>query len=307
YYISIARAVSAQGAMDFLLPHLNTAIAGIFAGLFVLLFLLWRSKTVKTTASKRLAPEAGGAWPIVGHLHLFGGSQVPHTTLGAMADMYGPVFTIQIGVHRALVVSSWEMAEELFKTHDLAISSHPNFVVAKHLGYNSAMFGFSPYGEYWRQMRKITSLELLSNRRLELLKHIRISETETSMKELYKLWAEKKDRSGHVLVEMKQWFGDLTVNVVLRMVAGKRYYGTTSAKDDKAAIRCQKVMRDFFNYIGLFAVADNLPFLGWLDLGGYEKAMKETGKEMDNIFAEWLQERRRKRDVGNASSEQDFI
>ncbi|CAK9140438.1 unnamed protein product [Ilex paraguariensis] len=256
--------------MDFLLPHLNTAIAGIFAALFVLFFLLWRSKTVKTTVSKRLAPEAGGAWPIVGHLHLFGGYQVPHITLGAMPDQYGPVFTIQLGVHRALVVSSWEMAEELFTTHDLAISSRPNFVVSKHLGYNSAMFGFSPYGEYWRQLSKITSLELLSNRRLELLKHIRISETETSMKELYKLWAEKKDRR-------------------------------------QGCNAVQKVMRDFFNYIGLFAVADNLPFLGWLDLGGYEKAMKETGKEMDHIFEEWLQEHRRKRDVGNASSEQDFI
>ncbi|KAK2632873.1 hypothetical protein EUGRSUZ_L00958 [Eucalyptus grandis] len=37
-------------------------------------------------------------------------------------------------------------------------------------------------------------------------------------------------------------------------------------------------------YWRLFPVADALPFLGWLDLGGQEKSMKSTAKEWDTIL-----------------------
>ncbi|KAM7518281.1 hypothetical protein LguiB_017243 [Lonicera macranthoides] len=177
--------------------------------------------------------------------------------------------------------------------HPLARGA-PSRGALKYLGYNYAMFGFSPYGPYWRELRKITSSELLSNRRLELLKHVRVSETETSIRELYNLWTKKRNDSGHTMVEMKQWFGDLTLNVVLRMVAGKRYFGAcTDPNDEKEARPCQKILRDFFHFLGLFLVSNNLPFLRFLDLGGYEKAMKKTGEEMDIMMGKWLEEHRR--------------
>lgn len=107
--------------------------------------------------------------------------QLPHISLGALAEKYGPVYTIRIGVHPALVVSSWEIAKECFTTNDVATCSRPKFIGANHLSYNYAMFGFSPYGPFWRDMRKIIALELLSNRRLELLKDVRASEMENSL------------------------------------------------------------------------------------------------------------------------------
>ncbi|THG11470.1 hypothetical protein TEA_008115 [Camellia sinensis var. sinensis] len=165
--------------MDFFLSHINTAIAEVLSIFLVLCYFLWISKRA---AKNSTAPEASGAWPIIGHLHLLGGSELPHITLGAMADKHGPVFTIRLGLKRALVVSNWETAKECFTTNDIAVSSRPKFAAAKHLGYNYAMFSFSPYGPYWREIRKIASLELLGSRRVELLKNVRVSETETSMK-----------------------------------------------------------------------------------------------------------------------------
>lgn len=109
-------------------------------------------------------------------------------------------------------------------------------------------------------------------------------------------------------MEMKQWFGDLTLNVVLRMVAGKRSFGAnTDPNDEKEARQCQIIMRDFFHFLGLFLVSDNLPFLRFLDLGGYEKAMKKTGEEMDIMMVKWLEEHRRSRDSGEINGEQDFM
>ncbi|KAJ0024021.1 hypothetical protein Pint_08875 [Pistacia integerrima] len=283
--------------MDFLLVSLNTTIIGVFVTLLIFsCYLLRRSNSNSTKGPK--APEAAGKWPVIGHLPVLAGSQLPHFTLGALADKYGPVFCIRVGVYPALVVSSWEVAKELFTTYDVDVSSRPKLTTGKLLGHNYANFGFSPYGAYWREMRKITAVELLSNRRLDLLKHVRATEVEHALKEIYKLWTKARNESSHVLVETKQWFGDLNLNVILRMVAGKRYFGADAATDEKEVRRCRKAMREFFDLAGLFVVRDALPFLGWLDIGGYEKAMKKTFKELDSLVEEWLEEHRRKKEAG---------
>ncbi|KAK8608669.1 hypothetical protein V6N13_024083 [Hibiscus sabdariffa] len=95
-----------------------------------------------------------------------GGQQLTHKTLGAMADKHGPVFSIRLGSNKVLVVSSWEMAKECFTVHDKVFSTRPNTVASRLLTYDSAMFGFAPYEPYWREMRKIATVELLSSNRI---------------------------------------------------------------------------------------------------------------------------------------------
>ena len=290
--------------MDFLPPSLNfTTIAGFIAIILFSHYLLKRSRV----SLAKTAPVASGAWPVIGHLPLLLGTQPPHITLGAMADKYGALFTIKLGSYPALVLSSSKMAKECFTTNDLAVSSRPRQVATKHLGYNYAMFGFGPYGPYWRELRKITTLELLSNRRLEQLSYVRVSEVENDIKALYKLWMKKKNMSGLILVELKQWFWDLNLNVILRMIAGKRCFGTSDGVNEEEARRCQKALEEFFHLMGLFVLSDAIPFLGWLDWGGHEKAMKKTAKELDSILGEWLEEHKRRRASSEAKGEQDFM
>ncbi|XP_059453896.1 cytochrome P450 82A3-like [Corylus avellana] len=291
--------------MDILSSYSNSAIAGLLAVILFSYYLLRRSRV----GLPKKAPIAAGAWPIIGHLPLLGGTNTPHITLGAMAEKYGPIFTIHLGLQRALVISSWEMAKECFTTNDLAVSSRPKFVAAKHFGYNFALFSFAPYGPYWRDIRKIATSELLSNRRLEILSYVRVSEVETTLQELYKVWTKKKE-SGQILVELKQWFGDMSLNVILRMVAGKRYFSTTAVADEvheEESQRIQKLVREFFHYIGMFVVSDTIPCLGWLDLGGHEKAMKKAAKELDGLLGKWLEEHKRKRAAGEDKEDKDFM
>ncbi|MBA0747191.1 hypothetical protein Gogos_004120 [Gossypium gossypioides] len=89
-------------------PTPSTLVIIAFPLLLVFLFFfLWISKSNPTNINNgKLAPEAGGAWPIIGHLRLLRGPQPPHRSLGNMAEKYGRMFTIKLGVHRALVVSS---------------------------------------------------------------------------------------------------------------------------------------------------------------------------------------------------------
>ncbi|PIA52413.1 hypothetical protein AQUCO_01000348v1 [Aquilegia coerulea] len=294
-------------SMELLNPVYLTTI---FSGVFVLIYFLYiMIRSRRTNAKIRTAPEPAGAWPLIGHLPMLSEPGLPHIVLGDWADKYGPAFTIRFGMHKALVVSSWEVAKECFTTNDKALASRPTSVAIKIMACNGALFGFAPYGKYWREARKIAILELLSNHRLELLKHVRISEVSTSIKELYQVWQEScNSETGSALVEMKPWFGDLTLNVVVRMVAGKRYFGSSVKLDNGEGKRLQKVVHDFFHLVGLFVVSDAVPFLGaWFDFKGYEKAMKRTAKELDNIMEGWLQEHRRNKLEHGTNVEQDFM
>ncbi|CAJ1973351.1 unnamed protein product [Sphenostylis stenocarpa] len=276
--------------------------ATALAGVPLLLLICYFIKRA-TAGSARRPPEAAGAWPLIGHLHFFGRSGQPlYETLGGFADKYGPIFSMRIGVHHAVVVSSWELAKECFTTLDVVVSSRPKYTAAKILTYDYASFAFSPYGDFWRDMHKITVSELLSTRRAELLREIRDSEVQSSLKELYRTWVEKR---GDSLVEMKQWFGKINLNVILRMVGGKRY--CVGSGDEERARRVRGVLRKFFDLLGVVVIGDAIPFLGWLDLGGKMKEMKKTAVEIDSFVSEWLEEHRQQRDSDEKKREEDFI
>ncbi|KAJ0024254.1 hypothetical protein Pint_08877 [Pistacia integerrima] len=278
--------------MDLFLSFQTTSTTAILGFSIVLYCLLWISRNlIRKGSKKKGVPEAGGAWPVLGHLHLLGGPQPPHRVLADMADKYGPIFTIKMGVYRALVVSNWEIAKECLTTHDKVFANRPKTMASELLTYNFSMFGLSPYGPYWRQIRKIATLELLSTHRLEKLRNVRESEVKTSLKELYEVWVEKKYGSGNkVLVDMKRWFGDVTLNVILRILVGER----CSLREGKESNRWKEELTNFFALSGKFVVSDALPYLKWLDIGGDKKSMKKTAKELDIVIQEWLEEHKRK-------------
>ncbi|KAH6791443.1 hypothetical protein C2S51_006449 [Perilla frutescens var. frutescens] len=290
--------------MDSLIQLLFIAVTTLTA------FFLFNQLRNPTNKKRRL-PRAGGALPIIGHLHLFGGKQLLHKTLAAMAEKYGPVFTVKLGCQENMVVSSWETAKECFTTLDKVFSDRPYVTATRLLGYNGAMIGLAPYGPYWRQMRKIATLELLSHRRIDMMSHVRASELQSSLKQLYDLCAVNGRNKGLVMVDMKQWFGDLTLNTSVRMIGGKRF----NESSDQVRSRQKDLMRDFLNYFGVFVLSDAIPSLGWLDLQGNQRNMKRIAKELDDLVGEWLEEHKEKREtrrykssvVDDDEEEEDFM
>ncbi|XP_047147510.1 cytochrome P450 82A3-like [Vigna umbellata] len=292
----------------FLVSNLNTTAFALFSLTLLLAFSLFRFRPSKAGSNLPEPPMASGAWPILGHLMLLGGSPTPHKTLAAMADKYGPLFTIKLGSRRALVLSNWKMAKECYTTNDVVVSSRSKLVAIEHVAYNQASFGFAPYGPYWREIRKIVTV-FLSDRKTELLTRVRVSEIRSSVKELFHVWSEKKGSDECVVVEMKQWFTELVFNIVFQTMAGKRLFGKTAVVSEKDAEKCVKALREFMQMLGVCTVADAVPVLRWMNLG--VKAMKETAKELDVILDEWLVEHSKKRalfgEKGVESDDQDFM
>ncbi|KAJ8562272.1 hypothetical protein K7X08_011563 [Anisodus acutangulus] len=129
----------------------------LFISFLFLLIQNWRkSKTLK----KKLPP---GPWrlPIIGSVHHLTRG-VPHRVLNNLTQKYGPIMYLQLGEVPTIVVSSPHTAKQILKTHDLAFASRPQTMLGKIICYNCTDIAFSPYGDYWRQMRKLSVLELLS-------------------------------------------------------------------------------------------------------------------------------------------------
>ncbi|KAI5444115.1 hypothetical protein KIW84_012649, partial [Lathyrus oleraceus] len=217
------------------------------------------------------------------------------------------LFSRYLGAAKTLVINNWKSAKECYITNDIVVSYRPNLVALEHMTYNHAMFGFAPYGPYWREMRKLVTLNFLSNHRLDLLTHLRVSEVETSIKELFNLWSNKKDRNGYLLVETKKWFHEVAFNVALRMFVGKRYFGENVIIEEEEAKRCLKALRDYMRLISVLTVGDVVPLLRWFDFGGNEKIMKENFKKLDVVVSEWLDEHKNKRVDDKSKGDQDFM
>ncbi|EEF43343.1 cytochrome P450 CYP82H23-like [Ricinus communis] len=252
-------------------------------------------------------PEPSGSWPFIGHLHLLSDSnQLLHRTLGSMADELGPIFSIRLGVHQAVVISNWELAKECFTINDKVFQTRPESLAVKIMGYDQVMFGFAPYGKYWRDVRKLATVELLSNRRLELLKHVRDRETKLFFKELYQ--ESVKNGGGNTVIEMKERFEELAMNIIVKMIAGKRFFGGNGIRDEESR-RFSKALGDFMQLTGLVLASDTVPFLGWVDsMRGYISEMKRTAMELDSLLRRWVKEHREKRLEGSIKEEeQDFI
>ncbi|PWA57887.1 cytochrome P450 82A2 [Artemisia annua] len=283
----------------------QTALTATF--LIVAIIFLYQMLSQKMTKSSKIKspPQAKGAWPIIGHLHLLGGPELPHIVLGRMADECGPIFTIKLGVYQILVVSDHMIAKECFTKNDKVFASRPKILAAELMAYNYAGFGVSPYGDYWKHMRKMVIAELLSHRNVEMLRYIRVQEVGASMKDIFETWVTNKKSAyaDMARVEMKELFGNLILNIIGRTISGKRF-----PPNDDEAVRVHRVVRKFFELCGTFVVSDYIPYVKCLDLGGREKAMKLSAKDLDNILEEWLDEHKKRRETGlKGESKPDFM
>ncbi|KAF3774991.1 Cytochrome P450 82C4 [Nymphaea thermarum] len=270
-----------------------TLVAEGLAALLAFFFIrkIWQKS--KSEGRCRL-PEPNGSWPIVGHLGLLTGTTPLYRTLATLSEKHGPLFSLQLGQRRAIVVSSMDLAKECFTVNDRAFAGRPPLESFKRLGYDHAMFAFSPYGPYYRELRKIVTTELLSSQQLELLKHIRVDEVGFLVRRLY------GSCSSHEPVEMMQHVTCLALNIVLRMVAGKRYFDL-----DGEGKEFSEALNEFGN-LGTFTISDAIPWLRWLDVGGHLKAMKRVHLKMDEVASAWLAEHRRK-ESSSAGGKRDLI
>ena len=89
--------------------------------LVLLILLIWRRK--REVGNSLPLPPGPPGFPIVGNLFQIGKN--PHESLFALSQHYGPLMMLSLGMKRAVVVSSPDMAKEFLKTHDHIFAGRP--------------------------------------------------------------------------------------------------------------------------------------------------------------------------------------
>ncbi|KAL8477010.1 hypothetical protein ACS0TY_029350 [Phlomoides rotata] len=244
----------------------------LYASLTILLIFLLRSGGRRY----KLPPSPAVALPVLGHLHLL--KQPLPRTLQHFSKTSGPIFSLKLGVRRCVVVSSPDLVEECFTKHDIALANRPDLLVDEYIGYNHQSMVGAPYGDYWRSLRRIAAQELLSAARLSNFLQIRKDEIDRLLLSLHS--------QGFSEVELRPKLSDLTFNVMMRMIAGKRY-----DKSEKGQ-NISELINGVFEIGQASNPQDFLPFLQWIDFGGFKKKLTCLFKGMDDFFQGLIDEHR---------------
>ncbi|XP_023634771.1 cytochrome P450 81F1 [Capsella rubella] len=243
-------------------------------------------------------PPGPPGLPVVGHLHLI--KPLLHRFFHSYSKKYGPIFTLRFGYRRLVVISSYPLVKECFSgPNDIILSNRPLSMTNKYIAYNNTTIGTSPYNEHWRNLRRISSVEILSSQRLASFLDIRRDELRRMLRRLAR---EHTTKGNYQLDSFKEVvleppLSDLALNNVVRMVTGKRYYGD-DVRDKEEAEIFKNLIIDIFENSSANNPSNYLPFLKFFGCK-YEKQVKRIGNSVDKTLQRLLDECRKDRD-GNS-------
>ncbi|PON72324.1 Cytochrome P450, E-class, group I [Parasponia andersonii] len=232
-------------------------------------------------------PPSPPRLPLIGNLHQLGAHL--HKSLGALSDKYGPLMLLYLGQVPTLVVSSADMVREIVKSHDVVFSSRPKTVAADILLYGCKDLAFSPYGEYWKQVRKICVFELLSPKRVQQFQFVREDETILLVDKIRQA-CQTSNMVCRSSINLSEMLVITSNNVISRCVLGQSLEGKEGRSRALGGL-----LRSVMVYLMAFSVGDFFPPLRWIDsLRGFNDQLKATFRALDQFFDLVIEEHKSK-------------
>ncbi|CAN1234059.1 Cytochrome P450 71A6 (Fragment) [Linum perenne] len=220
-------------------------------------------KWVLFSSPKKNLPPSPFKLPILGNLHQLGTH--PHRSLQSMSQLHGPIMLLHLGRSPTLVISSPESAKE-----------------ARRLLYNYKDLSLSPYGEYWRQMRSICVMQLLSTKKVQSFRLVREEEANLMVERI-----ENQRNSSGGPVDLGEMFAVMTEDVISRVAFGKKY----------------RKLKDMLKEMAVL--------LGWINrFNGLNARVEKVFNEFDQFLDEVVDEHVEKRQQGivdEAEEHKDFV
>ncbi|KAI3457260.1 hypothetical protein Pfo_013923 [Paulownia fortunei] len=243
-----------------------------------------------------LPPTPFPVLPVIGHIYFFTKSIPFHRALSEVSRRHGPVLFLQLGSRPVLLVSSPSAAQECFTKNDIIFANRPNLLNGKHFGYNFTSLAWASYGDHWRNLRRISALELLSFHKLNMLSSIRAYEARCLIRKLL------KDNSPSKVVDMKTLFFEHTYNVVMRMITGK-----VGMENSEEAEMFQEIVAEMSTVTLVANIVDFLPFVGWFGFENIERKLSSVQEKRDRFMENVIEEHRGKKEVDGIGKRKSLI
>ncbi|KAL3691508.1 hypothetical protein R1sor_005159 [Riccia sorocarpa] len=286
--------VSSTEAMDGLISQLP--LWG-WVGLAVLTIVTIQIYNSVHLSSK--LPPSPGAFPIVGSFPLMGAKdgEPAHQMFHRLSQKFGPLFYLRMGNKHTIIVSNSAIAKIILKDQDHIFASRPWMSAGKYLGMNFLSMVFAPAGPHQKKVRKISTVELFSNKRVQASHAIREARVVGAIKSFY------EDMERGEATNLSSALKTLSLNSLMSLIFGVKEESTThmvgkvSSEEMKDVIRCSVELGGEFN------IGDFVPIARWLDVQGVMKRMKAMNKRMKDVSAAIIEAHREQTKLKGSSGQ----
>ncbi|XP_051116231.1 cytochrome P450 78A5-like [Andrographis paniculata] len=294
FFIPFSGCSSAEASLCFLL------LAAVFAFWLTPGGLAWALSRARAQPRPAIPGPAG--LPILGLILPFTNS-LTHRALSALAksSKAEPLMAFSVGLRRHVISGSPETAREILNSS--AFANRPVKESAYGLLFDRAM-GFAPYGEYWRNLRRIAAAHLFSPARVAGFGRFR---QEIGLKMVEEI---KTRMASDNVVEIKNLLHFASLNNVMTTVFGKSYDFSGGGAAADGGLELEWLVKEGYELLGMFNLGDYFPILGFLDLQGVRKRSKKLVGRVNAFVGKMIDEHRMKRSklpVDHDHHSQDFV
>ncbi|KAF1410271.1 Cytochrome P450 2K6, partial [Spheniscus humboldti] len=180
--------------------------------ILILLLILKRQHVCKSHARENF-PPGPTPLPIIGNLHIMDLKR-PYLTMLELSKTYGPVFSIQMGLRKMVVLAGYDTVKEALVNQADAFAGRPKIRVVEEAGKGKGVI-FSD-GENWKVMRRFT---------LTTLRDFGMGKKaiEDRVVEEYGCLADTIEAQKGKPLEMTMMMNAAIGNVIVSILLGKRY------------------------------------------------------------------------------------
>ncbi|CAN4120868.1 unnamed protein product [Withania somnifera] len=241
----------------------------------LLIFLLAKGKK----SGKNNLPPGPIGLPFIGNLHQFDGV-TPHIYFWKLSKKYGKIISLKLGSTPIIIICSAKLAKEVSKTQDLVFCSKASTLGQQKLSYNCRDIVFSPYNDYWREMRKICVLHLFSLKKVQYFSPIREDEVSRMIKRI------SQQANTSQVTNLSKLMISLTSNIISRVAFGIRYDGQAHEKR-----RFDELLQESATMLTSVFVSDYFPYFGWIDkFTGLIDRLEKSFKDLDEFYEDLIEQ-----------------
>ncbi|XP_060193692.1 geraniol 8-hydroxylase-like [Lycium barbarum] len=239
-----------------------------------------------TNRSRKL-PPGPFPLPIIGNLHLLGNQ--PHESFARLANFHGPIMRLKLGQITTVVISSSDIARQVFQKQDLVFSSRsiPDMVQTD----NFHMFSVSwlpSVSPQWRNLRKVLNAYIFSVNKLDASQHLRYKKIQELV-----VYCQRSSQIGEAVD-----IGGAIFRTLLNLLSNTLFSKDLADPNVNSGKEFKDLVEEIMMDLGKPNLVDYFPLLKIVDPQGLRRYNSRFGKLL-NIFNGMISERLELRKLQN--------
>ncbi|GLJ36127.1 hypothetical protein SUGI_0724700 [Cryptomeria japonica] len=205
--------------------------------------------------------------------------------------------SFRLGIETVVVASSPAMAKAILKTHDHIFVGRTVIEAAKVFSHHKSSLAWGEYGPHWQYLRRITTVELFSPKRLDAQEHVRRSELFHTVRLIF----ESKGKA--VNIEHMAFFNSMNV-------LGKMIFGTSLMDPyNPASVGFKDTMAKTMKLFGTANSSDYHPLFRLVDPQSVSRQVAKHMKRLYDFIDLFIQDRISTKNImrPHNDSDKDFL